>query len=57
MIRLLIFLFVLDEVMTVLKLDNQVVGQTSWKSYSQQCWDQRMNFNLDRVCSQVNFDL
>ena len=37
------------EVMAVLKLDNQVVAQTPWKQNSQQCWDQRMTFDLDRV--------
>lgn len=32
----------LDEVMAVLKLDNnKVVGQTSWKPCSQSAWDQR----------------
>ena len=35
--------------MAVLKLDNQVVAQTPWKQNSQQCWDQRMTFDLDRV--------
>jgi len=30
-----------DEIMAVLKLDNQTVAQTSWKPCSQQAWDQR----------------
>ena len=30
-----------DEIMAVLKLDNVQVGQTSWKTCSQQAWDQR----------------
>ena len=41
--------FIAGEVMAVLKLDNQLVGQTQWKQNSQQCWDQRMAFDLDRV--------
>ena len=35
--------------MAVLRLDNQQVGQTSYRACSQQCWDQRFNFDLDRV--------
>lgn len=31
----------LDEIMAVIKLDNQTVGQTSWRPCSQQAWDQR----------------
>jgi len=27
--------------MAVIKLDNQTVGQTSWRPCSQQAWDQR----------------
>jgi protein kinase N len=30
-----------DEIMAVLKLDNQTVAQTTWKACSQQAWDQR----------------
>lgn len=30
-----------NEIMAVLKLDNQTVAQTSWKPCSQQAWDQR----------------
>ncbi|KAK2159070.1 hypothetical protein LSH36_159g06031 [Paralvinella palmiformis] len=37
-----------SEVMAILRLDNQQVGQTSYKICSQQCWDQRFNFDLDR---------
>ena len=41
-------LFVSDEIMAVLKLDNVTMGQTSWKPCSQQAWDQRYSFNLDK---------
>ncbi|XP_013394194.1 serine/threonine-protein kinase N2 isoform X3 [Lingula anatina] len=37
-----------SDIMAVLKLDNQRVGQTAWKPCSQQCWDQRMCIDLDR---------
>lgn len=37
-----------DEIMAVLKLDNQNVGQTNWKSCSQQAWDQRFSIDLDK---------
>ncbi|VDI69908.1 serine/threonine-protein kinase N2-like isoform X1 [Mytilus galloprovincialis] len=37
-----------NEVMAVIKLDNVQVGQTGWKTCSQQCWDQRFNIELDR---------
>lgn len=30
-----------NEIMAVIKLDNQQVAQTSWKPCSQQAWDQR----------------
>lgn len=30
-----------NEIMAVLKLDNQTVAQTNWKPCSQQAWDQR----------------
>uniref|UniRef100_A0A4W4FRW1 protein kinase C n=1 Tax=Electrophorus electricus TaxID=8005 RepID=A0A4W4FRW1_ELEEL len=36
------------EISTVLKLDNMVVGQTSWKPVSNQCWDQKFTLELDR---------
>jgi protein kinase N len=35
--------------MAVIKLDNLQVGQTGWKTCSQQCWDQRFHIELDRV--------
>lgn len=38
-----------DEVCAVLKLDNTVVGQTSWKPISNQSWDQKFTLELDRV--------
>uniref|UniRef100_A0A0L8I2Q4 protein kinase C n=1 Tax=Octopus bimaculoides TaxID=37653 RepID=A0A0L8I2Q4_OCTBM len=37
-----------NDVMAVMKLDNQHVGQTPWKPCSQQCWDYRTSINLDR---------
>lgn len=37
-----------SEITAILKLDNVFVGQTSWKPVSQQAWDQRFHFNLDR---------
>nr|KAG5690914.1 hypothetical protein BaRGS_003405 [Batillaria attramentaria] len=37
-----------NEVMAVLRLDNQQVAQTSWKPNSQQCWDHRCSIDLDR---------
>ncbi|KAL5012902.1 hypothetical protein ScPMuIL_011453 [Solemya velum] len=37
-----------NEVMAVLKLDNQEVARTSWKGWSQQCWDHRSSIELDR---------
>ncbi|XP_026877313.2 serine/threonine-protein kinase N2 isoform X2 [Electrophorus electricus] len=37
-----------NEISTVLKLDNMVVGQTSWKPVSNQCWDQKFTLELDR---------
>lgn len=32
----------------MLKLDNTVVGQTSWKPISNQSWDQKFTLELDR---------
>lgn len=40
-IKINLFLKYLDEIMAVIKLDNQTVGQTSWRPCSQQAWDQR----------------
>merc|ERR1719192_2268205 len=37
-----------NEIMAVLKLDNTTMGQTNWKPCSQQAWDQRFSFNLDK---------
>ena len=39
----------LGEVMAVCLLDNQQVAQTPWKVCNQQCWDQRFDFDLDKV--------
>lgn len=41
--------FSLDEISAVLKLDNTVVGQTSWRPVSNQAWDQKFTLELDRV--------
>lgn len=35
--------------MAILRLDNQNVGQTSWRACSQQAWDQRFSLPLDRA--------
>ncbi|KAG7277379.1 hypothetical protein CRUP_033334 [Coryphaenoides rupestris] len=37
-----------DEISAVLKLDNTVVGQTSWRPGSNQSWDQKFTLELDR---------
>ncbi|XP_030672226.1 serine/threonine-protein kinase N2-like isoform X1 [Nomascus leucogenys] len=37
-----------SDVCAVLKLDNTVVGQTSWKPISNQSWDQKFTLELDR---------
>uniref|UniRef100_A0A8D3CMU2 protein kinase C n=1 Tax=Scophthalmus maximus TaxID=52904 RepID=A0A8D3CMU2_SCOMX len=37
-----------DEIGAVLKLDNTVVGQTSWRPVSNQAWDQKFTLELDR---------
>lgn len=39
------------EVSTVLKLDNTVVGQTSWKPCGPHAWDQSFTLELERVSS------
>uniref|UniRef100_A0A674CRN3 protein kinase C n=1 Tax=Salmo trutta TaxID=8032 RepID=A0A674CRN3_SALTR len=36
------------EISAVLKLDNTVVGQTSWRPVSNQSWDQKFTLELDR---------
>uniref|UniRef100_A0A4W2F275 Serine/threonine-protein kinase N1 n=1 Tax=Bos indicus x Bos taurus TaxID=30522 RepID=A0A4W2F275_BOBOX len=38
-----------DEVSTVLKLDNTVVGQTSWKPCGPNAWDQSFTLELERA--------
>ncbi|KAL0280061.1 UNVERIFIED_CONTAM: hypothetical protein PYX00_001469 [Menopon gallinae] len=37
-----------QEIMAVIKLDNQQVAQTSWRPCSQQAWDQRFSIDLDK---------
>ncbi|KAK0177612.1 hypothetical protein PV328_001648 [Microctonus aethiopoides] len=37
-----------NDIMAVIKLDNQTVGQTSWRLCSQQAWDQRFSIELDK---------
>uniref|UniRef100_A0A0A9WJM8 protein kinase C n=1 Tax=Lygus hesperus TaxID=30085 RepID=A0A0A9WJM8_LYGHE len=37
-----------NEIMAVIKLDNQTVAQTSWRPCSQQAWDQRFSIELDK---------
>lgn len=37
-----------SEIMAVIKLDNITVAQTTWKSCSQQAWDQRFSIDLDK---------
>ncbi|XP_030766240.1 serine/threonine-protein kinase N isoform X2 [Sitophilus oryzae] len=37
-----------DEIMALLKLDNNTVAQTSWRQCSQQAWDQRFSIELDK---------
>lgn len=39
------------EIMAVIKLDNHIVGQTSWKPCSQQAWDQRfLSYLISKLC-------
>lgn len=38
-----------NEIMAVLRLDNNTVAQTNWRVCSQQAWDQRFSIELDRV--------
>ncbi|PNI58813.1 PKN2 isoform 4 [Pan troglodytes] len=45
-----------NDVCAVLKLDNTVVGQTSWKPISNQSWDQKFTLELDRD-SETVFDI
>ncbi|RZF32316.1 hypothetical protein LSTR_LSTR001780 [Laodelphax striatellus] len=37
-----------NEIMAVIKLDNQTVAQTSWRPCSQQAWDQRFSIDLEK---------
>ncbi|KAK2719160.1 hypothetical protein QYM36_004856 [Artemia franciscana] len=37
-----------NDIMAILRLDNQVVGQTAWKPCSQQAWDQRFSIDLEK---------
>lgn len=41
-------IFLSEEIMAVIKLDNQQVAQTSWRPCSQQAWDQRFSIDLDK---------
>ncbi|KAF7494294.1 Serine/threonine-protein kinase N [Sarcoptes scabiei] len=45
-----------NEIMAVLKLDNITVGQTNWRQYSQEAWDQRFSFDLDR-CKELEIQI
>ncbi|XP_067941075.1 serine/threonine-protein kinase N2-like [Watersipora subatra] len=38
-----------SEISACLKVDNELVGQTPFKTCSQQCWDHRMSIDLDRA--------
>uniref|UniRef100_A0AAR2KTG2 protein kinase C n=1 Tax=Pygocentrus nattereri TaxID=42514 RepID=A0AAR2KTG2_PYGNA len=42
-----------NEISAVLKLDNTVVGQTTWKPVSNQSWDQK--FTLESFCSRLDW--
>ncbi|XP_044003717.1 serine/threonine-protein kinase N isoform X3 [Aphidius gifuensis] len=37
-----------NDIMAVIKLDNQTVAQTNWRPCSQQAWDQRFSVELDK---------
>ncbi|VEN54829.1 unnamed protein product [Callosobruchus maculatus] len=37
-----------EDIMAVLKLDNNTVAQTNWRPCSQQAWDQRFSIELDK---------
>jgi hypothetical protein len=39
--EILLSCIIADEIMAVIKLDNQTVAQTNWRPCSQQAWDQR----------------
>ncbi|KAF0047165.1 hypothetical protein F2P81_000798 [Scophthalmus maximus] len=42
-----------NEIGAVLKLDNTVVGQTSWRPVSNQAWDQKFTLELDRFVRHI----
>lgn len=37
-----------NEIMAIIKLDNQTVAQTNWRLCSQQAWDQRFSIELEK---------
>ena len=37
-----------SEIMAIIKLDNQTVAQTNWRTCSPQAWDQRFSIDLDK---------
>lgn len=45
-----------NEIMALLKLDNNTVGQTNWRNCSQEAWDQRFTFDLDR-CKELEIQI
>ncbi|KAH7642005.1 serine/threonine-protein kinase n2-like protein [Dermatophagoides farinae] len=45
-----------NEIMALLKLDNVTVSQTSWRQCSQEAWDQRFTFDLDR-CKELEIQI
>lgn len=45
-----------NEIMAVIRLDNQTINQTSWKSYGQMAWDQRFTFDLER-CKEMEIQI
>lgn len=50
--------FFTDDIMAVIKVDNQTVAQTSWKPCSQQAWDQRYilpNYKWLKICVYLIF--
>lgn len=42
--------------MAVIRLDNQSINQTSWKTYGQMAWDQRFTFDLER-CKEMEIQI
>lgn len=45
-----------NEIMAVIRLDNQSINQTSWKTYGQMAWDQRFTFDLER-CKEMEIQI